>query len=401
MWTHDKLHAVPPVARRRKRLAIPFALFGAASLGLGAWSVTSSVNSTRPNVSKGLVAVPGQVEVIDMSEQGDRKRESTLRLLNESVATIRILGTEAACGCTTLGEPTPSILKPGESAELRISVDIPSYGAKNTHIEIHTDFPGNPVLTVPLVLTGPPHPVPYVRGRLMPLQFFVEERNPPPPQTLQVTTVEGARTAKWIDSFASPKGVFLVTERTMTEKPGPGEGTVERTYSYEISVSQNALRSPEASDSLEPVLRYQARQPPNSISASVTRVARMKISPDSIYISSGGSLPVERMVIIYANDPGNELVIVPDKTSIPNWIEVLPVAAAVSPTASDIGAQGPRRQIVSRFMIRIAGAPPDSDSTANFSRAKLVFRTSDPSYPELSTLVVVASRSQNSRVGND
>jgi hypothetical protein len=106
---------------------------------------------------------PAVVELRSESNQ-PRMQQRVLKVRNTGNTPVKITRVDASCGCAAAGVPSRTLLPPGESAEIALSLSPPEYGESEQSVTIHSDSRGTPVVRVPVRLHGSEQKIPHLRS---------------------------------------------------------------------------------------------------------------------------------------------------------------------------------------------------------------------------------------------
>ena len=349
----------------------------------------------------GLVASPAIIMLTADSKSGEgtRKQVATVSLRNVSGATLHILGTSVACGCTAVEGPSPATLEPGAAAHLTVAAELPPFGDKNTYVEVSTDHADRPVLRIPVVLKGHPLRVPYITSRPVPMRLAASGADAASPREFQVQTVEAAGTPRWVASIVPRASLVRIMEGGVSEASGPAAGTVTRTYRYKVVAATDAPPTGGAYDELEIQLTRPSDLPVSSIPVKVMSAPRVRVIPDSLFLTERDDIPAERLLLVIADPAADGFSAAAEPGSLPEWISV--DTQTLSAGAADGSRDSATRvgtKVVRRIRVRVTKRPTDADESTGMATASLVIATSDHRYPRLVVPVVVATEASRVKV---
>lgn len=370
----------------------------AGLVAVGLWMTGGPPVGSRPR-APGLVADPPSVEFVADAEAETnagagvgREKETTVVLRNDSAATVQILSATASCGCTMIGDINPSVLGPGARTRMTIRGSIPGRGEKVSHIDLKTDDLRNPWLRIPVTLRGAPLRVPFIAHRPLSAQLSGKASGATTPQVVEFSTVEAEGSPRWVRALVARSGRVRVTQEGYAEAAGPEAGTVARTYRFKLALAETLPAGPGdlagAVDELSLDLTTPSALSVDPLAVTITRVPRLKVVPDTVFIPKSEAVPAERTLLVLVDEdmtPGRVKV----DTGPHLWLKA--DVAEAPPEPSHAGAA--RRPLkVHSVRVRVTGVPGDVNRETGFAKADLTIRVGDAPPSVLTVPVVVAGQ---------
>ena len=331
----------------------------------GAWCYAAFFGDT--GVSR-LVVDPPELDV--QSDTGN-SQQVEFTLTNSGSGRIVIEEIRTNCGCTMAVPLESNVLEAGAQTVLRVRVQPPGFGKRETAITILTNSQATPMLSVPLRLQGQILTPPFMRdspqeirhsavdGGHLEIPFVVlclEHKDEPP----------------WLVGFEGDSPQITVSEPAVLDTNVLDDTEVYRRYECVLKLAAPDVDAPPLTDMLRPLTRTAPVRPSRSIPVTVSRQPVLRAVPSALLVSSRQlrDAPWHRRVALFSEmDEPWEIVDVEPSAA---WVE-----AKVLPATEEA-------QVIE---VRVAATPPDGDP----DEATVRIKTTHPRCPE-TTLSVVLDR---------
>jgi hypothetical protein len=263
----------------------------------------------------------------------------SITLRNVGAGQLVISNVHPLCGCTQASPLEKNELAPGDEAVLRVAASVPRVGQQDTFIEITTDSPTTPLVSIPVKLIGGDVHAPYVANSTPKL---IRLSGPVPGGEAQAAfvaaTVEYASQSPWIQGFTSddPR-ITAALAGSPTEERSVGD-TVLRYYEIEVQAETPPVNE-QYVGALAIVAASQGVKTVPGIEVSVHCVPAIQCYPNQILvrIDSETQFPITKTVL-FRGDAGDWQVALANE--LPTWLlPIDPADAAADPESRTVAFQ--------------------------------------------------------------
>lgn len=215
------------------RRVLPYAVVGCAAgliLGLGA------MNSPPEDEPRGVpsLRLDRWIQRLPPAPPGTHVM-ARFTLHNDGTGPLRLSYLQSSCGCVE-AQLSRTEVPPGESAELRAEVLVPSVGRRESKIQFFTNSDAREPVTISVVAQSDV-PLPYVRDESDPGVVFNGWLTVGMSRNVAVRTVEKPGSPPWLRRFETNLACVSVELLEVEESPSADEpGEIEREYCIELSL---------------------------------------------------------------------------------------------------------------------------------------------------------------------
>lgn len=281
----------PVVILRRRRAAVCGGVLGAAGIVLLASQFLPL--SSQPSIPSGVDPAPdGEMLKIDPPEvtvrrsrlQESSRHEIVFRLTNPSPRAIVLKSITSKCACTVPAKPANPLLVPGAGLSMPVRVDVPTYGVRDTRIEIELEGEPRRTFHIPIRLIGMAAEPPYAEIVPQRLELWGSMPGEAARREFEIVTHEVPDSEPWLTAFESKNSALRAVVLT---PPSSKElnGIAFRTYSclVEADVPSDPL-TPTTGD-LQLVTSSAGSKPSPKIFVSVAYRPSVRVAPSEVFFT--------------------------------------------------------------------------------------------------------------------
>lgn len=206
----------------------------------------------------------------------------SVKLRNSGGRELTVLAVKSSCGCSLPRDLPGAPLRPGAEFELNLQVKLPSYGVRESHLDVTTDSDVTPMVRVPILMEGRTLTPPYLYGGPSDLrtQVRVGERID---CDFEISAVEPQGEEAWLNGFTSTISGLSISKPEVL-RAAPLSGSAIRRH-YRVTVHADAAATPmEIRTLLVPSTRSEPARELPAIPLSFEWRSSLRILPSAVFI---------------------------------------------------------------------------------------------------------------------
>lgn len=203
-------------------------------------ALTSGCDGGISKTTEQIARIEPDSVSLDASKDANEKGEceTVLHVLNDSRKAIRIRKITASCGCTSVGTPTKKLLNHGETADIRIRVQLPTIGEKRSRVTVLVEAESvQHALVTTFLMRGHPIQAPAIIN--VPKEVVMRcDADGNATAVVRVRTYEKTGSPPWIASAAADRAIVSVQSAGMDESRSSEPGVNLRVYTYSLKAKR-------------------------------------------------------------------------------------------------------------------------------------------------------------------
>jgi hypothetical protein len=278
------------------------------------------VSASEPSARGRLVVTPHELTVDATQTSGGSPAE--VELQNAGDAPLKVENVRTYCGCAQALPLERTILAPGESVELVISLTPPQVGDKETRVVVETDSELTPSCEIPIHMTGRQLVPPYISESPGQVEMRAKQAAGLAEATFHLHTVERAGSGFWVIGMDSSDATVTATVIGQPVEQESVDKTVLRHYTIAVTAQAPPSTTEKVNARLRPVTAGESTRHIPQIVVNLELDPPVRPVPESLYISldDGQVFPVVRRLILRAGDDSEWDVESPQ--GLPEWMSV-------------------------------------------------------------------------------